>query len=164
MASGIAHDINNAISPATLYVESILERAPGLDETTRSQLETVQRAIGDVAQTVSRMGEFYRQNETQAILVPVNVNVILRQMPDLTRARWSDLAQARGAAIEMRVEEGPGSPTIMANESEIREALINLIFNAADALPNGGKITLRARRLGRRRLRRESFGHHRGQR
>ena len=145
MASGIAHDINNAISPATLYVESILERAPGLDETTRSQLETVQRAIGDVAQTVSRMGEFYRQNETHAVLAPVNVNVILRQMPDLTRARWSDLAQARGAAIEMRVEEGPGSPTIMANESEIREALINLIFNAADALPNGGKITLRAR-------------------
>ena len=145
MASGIAHDINNAISPATLYVESILERAPGLDETTRSQLETVQRAIGDVAQTVSRMGEFYRQNETQAVLVPVNINDILGQMPDLTRARWSDLAQARGAAIEMRVEEGPGSPTIMANESEIREALINLIFNAADALPDGGKIILRAR-------------------
>jgi CheY-like chemotaxis protein len=45
----------------------------------------------------------------------------------------------------MRVEEAPGSPTIMANESEIREALINLIFNAADALPNGGKIILRAR-------------------
>jgi signal transduction histidine kinase/ActR/RegA family two-component response regulator len=145
MASGIAHDINNAISPATLYVESILARAPGLDDRTRSQLETVQRAIGDVAQTVSRMGEFYRQRETKAVLVPVNVNVILSQMPDLTRARWSDLAQARGAAIEMRVEEGPGAPTIMANESEIREALINLIFNAADALPDGGKITLRAR-------------------
>ena len=146
MASGIAHDINNAISPATLYVEAILERAPGLDEKTRSQLETVQRAIGDVAQTVSRMGEFYRQGETKATLSPVNINVVLGQVPDLTRARWSDLAQARGVAIEMRVEEAPGSPTIMANESEIREALINLVFNAADALPDGGTITLRARR------------------
>jgi signal transduction histidine kinase/ActR/RegA family two-component response regulator len=145
MASGIAHDINNAISPATLYVESILLRAPGLDERTRSQLETVQRAIGDVAQTVSRMGEFYRQREAKAVLAPVNVNVVLSQMPDLTRARWSDLAQARGAAIEMRVEEAPEAPTILANESEIREALINLIFNAADALPSGGKIMLRAR-------------------
>lgn len=145
MASGIAHDINNAISPATLYVEAILERAPGLDQKTRSQLETVQRAIGDVAQTVARMGEFYRQSETKAVLAPVNINVILSHMPDLTRARWSDLAQARGSAIEMRVEEAPGAPTIMANESEIREALINLIFNAADALPSGGKITLRAR-------------------
>ena len=56
MASGIAHDINNAISPATLYVDSILARASGLDERTRGQLETVQRAIGDIAQTVSRMG------------------------------------------------------------------------------------------------------------
>ncbi len=145
MASGIAHDINNAISPATLYVESILLRAPGLDARTRSQLETVQRAIGDVAQTVARMGEFYRQRESKVTLTPVNVNVILGHMPDLTRARWSDLAQARGAAIEMRVEEAPDAPTIMANESEVREALINLVFNAADALPNGGTITLRAR-------------------
>ena len=148
MASGIAHDINNAISPATLYVESILERAPGLDQKTRGQLETVQRAIGDVAQTVARMGEFYRQRESKACLEPVNVNVVLRQMPDLTRARWSDLAQARGAAITMCVEEASGTPTIMANESELREALINLIFNAADALPSGGKITLRASRKG----------------
>jgi signal transduction histidine kinase/ActR/RegA family two-component response regulator len=145
MASGIAHDINNAISPASLYVESILARAPGLDAKTRSQLETVQRAIGDVAQTVSRMGEFYRQRETEAVLTPVDINVILSHLPDLTRARWSDLAQTRGAAIEMRVEEAPGAPIIMANESEIREALINLIFNAADALPEGGRITLRAR-------------------
>jgi signal transduction histidine kinase/ActR/RegA family two-component response regulator len=147
MASGIAHDINNAISPATLYVEAILERAPGLDARTRDQLETVQRAIGDVAQTVSRMGEFYRQGETKATLAPMNVNVVLGQIPDLTRARWSDLAQSRGVVIEMRVEEAPGMPTIMANESEIREALINLVFNAADALPDGGRITLRARRV-----------------
>jgi signal transduction histidine kinase len=147
MASGIAHDINNAISPASLYVDSVLARAPGLDERTRSQLETVQRAIGDVAQTVARMGEFYRQGESRATLAPVNVNVILGQLPDITRARWSDLAQARGVAIDMRVEEAPGAPTIMANESELREALINLVFNAADALPDGGSITLRVRRL-----------------
>ncbi|HEU5134430.1 MAG TPA: ATP-binding protein [Steroidobacteraceae bacterium] len=146
MASGIAHDINNAISPATLYVEAILERANGLDAKTRSQLETVQRAIGDVAQTVSRMGEFYRQGETKATLSQVNINEVLGQIPDLTRARWSDLAQARGVAIDMRVDKAPGTPMIMANESEIREALINLVFNAADALPDGGRITLRARR------------------
>jgi len=146
MASGIAHDINNAISPATLYVDSILDRVSGLDERTRGQLQTVQRAIGDVAQTVARMGEFYRQGEGKATLAPVNVNVIVAQVPDLTRARWSDLALARGAAIEMRIEAAPDAPTIMGNESELREALINLVFNAADALPDGGRITLRVRR------------------
>jgi len=145
MASGIAHDINNAISPATLYVDSILARASDLDVRTRGQLETVQRAIGDIAQTVSRMGEFYRQGESKATLAPVNINTILGQVPDLTRARWSDMALARGASIEMRVEVAPDAPTIMASESEVREALINLVLNAADALPDGGRITLRVR-------------------
>jgi len=49
MASGIAHDINNAISPAALYAESLLEREPGLSERARSCLTTIQIAIEDVA-------------------------------------------------------------------------------------------------------------------
>ena len=60
MASGIAHDINNAISPVSLYTESLLEREPNLSERARGYLETIQRAIEDVAQTVARMREFYR--------------------------------------------------------------------------------------------------------
>jgi signal transduction histidine kinase/ActR/RegA family two-component response regulator len=146
MASGIAHDINNAISPATLYVESILERDETLIPRTRQQLETVQRAIGDVAQTVARMGEFYRQRESQLEFRPVNINVILDQVPDLTRARWSNMAQAGGATIEVKIDPAPEAPTILGVESEIREALINLVFNAADAMPKGGTIVLRSRR------------------
>jgi hypothetical protein len=61
MASGIAHDINNAISPVGLYTESLLESEPNLSPRARNYLETIGRAIGDVAQTVARMGEFYRQ-------------------------------------------------------------------------------------------------------
>ena len=49
MASGIAHDINNAISPVALYTESLLEREPNLSERARGYLETIQRAIEDVA-------------------------------------------------------------------------------------------------------------------
>ena len=52
MASGIAHDINNAISPIALYTESLLEREPDLSERARDHLTTIQRAIDDVAQTV----------------------------------------------------------------------------------------------------------------
>ena len=54
MASGIAHDINNAISPVALYTEMLLEQETGLSKRTREYLETTQRAIGDVAHTVSR--------------------------------------------------------------------------------------------------------------
>ena len=49
MASGIAHDINNAISPVSLYTESLLEREPNLSERARGYLTTIQRAIEDVA-------------------------------------------------------------------------------------------------------------------
>jgi signal transduction histidine kinase len=61
MASGIAHDINNAISPIALYTEFLLEREPNLSERAREYLETTRRSIDDVAQTVDRMREFYRQ-------------------------------------------------------------------------------------------------------
>ncbi|MDB6160186.1 MAG: hybrid sensor histidine kinase/response regulator [Gammaproteobacteria bacterium] len=145
MASGIAHDINNAISPVALYTESLLEREPGLSPRARSHLETIQRAIDDVAQTVARMREFYRQREPQSTLVPVDMNALVRQIVDLTRARWSDMAQRRGIAIEMRTDLAPGLPTILGADNEIREALTNLIFNAVDAMPNGGPLTLRTR-------------------
>jgi PAS domain S-box-containing protein len=145
MASGIAHDINNAISPVALYTESLLEKEPGLSPRTREYLETIRRAIDDVGQTVARMREFYRQREPQMTPVPVDFNSLVRQVMDLTRARWSDMAHQRGIAIEMRTELAPDLPAIMGAENEIREALTNLIFNAVDAMPNGGPLTLRTR-------------------
>jgi CheY-like chemotaxis protein len=91
------------------------------------------------------MREFYRQREPQSMLLPVDMNALVRQIVDLTRARWSDMAQRRGIAIEMRTELAADLPTIMGADNEIREALTNLIFNAVDAMPNGGPLTLRTR-------------------
>ncbi len=145
MASGIAHDINNAISPVALYTEALLEREPNLSERARSNLEIIQRAVDDVAQTVARMGEFYRQREPLVSLVPVDLNKLVRQVVDLTRARWSDMALQRGIAIELRLDLAPDLAPIAAAESQIRDALVNLVFNAVDAMPQGGVLTLRTR-------------------
>jgi len=143
MASGIAHDINNAISPITLYTESLLESEPNLSERTRSYLQTIQRAISDVAETVTRMREFYRQREQQTALVPVQLNALVPQVVELTRARWADMPQQRGCVIQLQTQLAASLPQIMGVESEIREALTNLIFNAVDAMPEGGTLTLR---------------------
>ncbi|MBT9511426.1 MAG: PAS domain S-box protein [Acidovorax sp.] len=145
MASGIAHDINNAISPVTLYTETLLAHEPGLSARARNYLETIQRSIDDVAQTVTRMGEFYRHREPQLTLAPVQLNLLLQQVIDLTRARWSDIPQQRGVVIQLRTELAPDLPVVMGIESEIREALINLFFNAIDAMPEGGTLTLRTK-------------------
>jgi signal transduction histidine kinase/ActR/RegA family two-component response regulator len=145
MASGIAHDINNAISPVALYTESLLENEPNLSPRARSYLETIQNAISDVAATVARMREFYRQRETQLTLTPVRLNGLLQQVIDLSRARWSDMPQQRGTMIQLLTEPAEELPPILGVESEIREALINLIFNAVDAMPEGGTLTLRTK-------------------
>jgi signal transduction histidine kinase/ActR/RegA family two-component response regulator len=148
MASGIAHDINNAISPVAIYVESILEQEHGFSERTRGQLQIIQRAIDDVARTVARMGEFSRRRPAQLELAPVPVERILREVLELTRARWSDMAQQRGVVIETRIESERGTATAMAIESELREALVNLVLNAVDAMPHGGRLTLRTGNTG----------------
>jgi CheY-like chemotaxis protein/anti-sigma regulatory factor (Ser/Thr protein kinase) len=147
MASGIAHDINNAISPAALYTESLLEREPGLSERARSCLTTIKTAIEDVAETVSRMREFYRPRETEMVLSRVACNRVLEQVINLTRARWSDLPQQRGVVIQLQTELTEELPLIMGSEVELRDALTNLIFNAVDAMPDGGTLTLRTRLL-----------------
>jgi signal transduction histidine kinase/ActR/RegA family two-component response regulator len=147
MASGIAHDINNAISPVALYTESLLEREPNLSPRARGYLTTIQRAIEDVAGTVSRMREFYRQREQQLTLARVDLNQTIQQAIALTQARWRDLPQQRGVMIELRTELSTEAAEVMAAEGEIRDALTNLIFNAVDAMPDGGTLTLRTRVL-----------------
>jgi PAS domain S-box-containing protein len=143
MASGIAHDINNAISPARLYAEGLLEREPGLSERARGSLETIARAIDDVAATVARLREFSRQREPQLALAPVDLNRLVLQVAELTRARWSDIPQQRGAVIRLHTDLAPVLPPVLGIESELREALTNLVFNAVDAMPEGGMLTLR---------------------
>jgi signal transduction histidine kinase/ActR/RegA family two-component response regulator/PAS domain-containing protein len=145
MASGIAHDINNAISPVSLYTESLLETEPNLSDRARDYLETIQRSIDDVAHTVARMREFYRQREPELISAGVQVNTLIRQVIDLTRARWSDIPLERGVVIEMAAELAPDLPNFTGVESEIREALVNLVFNAVDAMPDGGTLALRTK-------------------
>jgi len=105
----------------------------------------IQRAIEDVANTVSRMREFYRPREPQMMLAPVDLNDTLQQVLDLTRARWRDMPQERGTVIRMQTEFDTGIPAIMGAEHEIRDALTNLILNAIDAMPDGGTVTLRSR-------------------
>jgi PAS domain S-box-containing protein len=145
MASGIAHDINNTLSPVSLYAESLLETEKNLSERARGYLETIQRAVDDVAETVARMREFYRQREVQLELAPVDVNQLVQQVLDLTRVRWSDMPQQHGVSIQVLTELASGLPKIMGVESEIREALVNLVFNAVDAMTEGGALTLRTR-------------------
>jgi CheY-like chemotaxis protein len=70
---------------------------------------------------------------------------MLEQVVHLTRARWFDMPQERGTVIHVETSVDPELPSMMGSESEIRDALTNLVLNAVDAMPDGGTLTLRAR-------------------
>ena len=149
MASGIAHDINNALSPVLLYTESLLEGEGQADTRllpkTRRYLETIQRAVEDVTLTVSRLREFYRPHDHQVELASLNLNPLVAQVLDLTRARWRDMPQEHGILIQPVLDLAQDLPDILGIEGELREALTNLVLNAVDAMPQGGVLTLRSR-------------------
>src|SRR5262249_55162778 len=76
IASGIAHDINNALSPAALYAQSMMNHEPNLSDRAKDQLGVIQRAIEDVSRTVQRMRAFYMPHGLELTLSPVDVNRI----------------------------------------------------------------------------------------
>jgi PAS domain S-box-containing protein len=145
IASGIAHDINNALSPAALYAQSMLSHEPGLSTRSRDQLGVIQRAIEEVARTVQRMRAFYLPRGLELTLAPVDLNQVLMQVIDLTRARWSNIPQQRGVVVDVKSDLAPDLPMILGAEHEVRDAFTNLLLNAVDALPDGGTVTLRTR-------------------
>jgi signal transduction histidine kinase/ActR/RegA family two-component response regulator len=147
MASGIAHDINNALSPATLYSRLLLESEVNLSPQAREYLTDVHRAIEDIAHTVARMRDFYRARDPQFTPVRIDINPILEEAVEMTRARWHHMPQEQGIVIELQMELAAELTPVLGVESEIRDALVNLILNAVDAMPEGGVLTLRTREV-----------------
>jgi CheY-like chemotaxis protein/anti-sigma regulatory factor (Ser/Thr protein kinase) len=126
-------------------VESLLEDDDTLSENAREQLTVVGRAVADVADTVARMRLFYRPREAELVLKPVDLNLLLRQVVELTRARWKNMAQEHGIMIELDSVLAPDLLPIAGIETELRDALTNLVLNAVDAMPKGGTLRLRSR-------------------
>lgn len=145
IASGVAHDINNALSPAALYTQSMLRHETRLSDRAREQLGVIQRAIDDVSRTVQRMRAFYLPQGHEPTLTPVDVNAVIEQVIELTRARWSNMALEKGVVIEVNAELASDLPQVLGAENELRDAVTNLLLNAADALPEGGSIMLHTR-------------------
>jgi len=145
MASGIVHDINNAITPASLCAEIVLQTETGLGPKSSDPLQNIQKSMSNVAQTVARLRGFYRGNEPEERLAPVNLNAIIKEVVKLTRARWSDMPQQAGLVVELELDLSSDVPVLEGVEAEFRDAVTNLIFNATDAMPQGGRITVRTR-------------------
>lgn len=143
MASGIAHDINNTLTPVVTFADLLLEDEAGLSERGRACLKHIQTAGTDIAGIVARLRDFYRPRDTAEPQEAVDLHALLQQVVELTRPRWRDMPQSRGVVIELRTEFAADVPRITGVATELRESLTNLILNAVDALPEGGTLVLR---------------------
>jgi len=143
MASGVAHDINNALSPVIGYAQLLQMTEKNLSAEGKQRLSAIEMAGNDISHIVGRMRELYRQRDANEQLVPVDLNVLIPQVVDLTSPRWKDMPQERGVVVDVVTDLAKDLPEVHGIESEIRETLTNLVINAVDAMPEGGTITIR---------------------
>jgi signal transduction histidine kinase len=143
MAAGIAHDFNNALMPILGFADALLANERLLADTTEAKrcLEILRTSAKDAANVVSRLREFYRPAESDEEFPIVDLGKTIRQAVTLTEPKWRGLSQARGINIEV-VTEFKATPFVAGQESALREVLTNLLFNAVDAMPEGGRISL----------------------
>lgn len=146
MASGVTHDFNNVLTPILGFTDLLLSHPKILEDKTKAldYLVTVHTAAQDAAHIVMRLREFYRPRDETERFPLVKLDTIVQQVILLTQPRWKDQAMGRGVSIAVRAELTE-TPCFPGNESDLREMLTNLIFNAVDAMPEGGTITLRTR-------------------
>ena len=143
MASGVAHDFNNALAPIIGFSEFLLQHPEKLADQTQvlKWLTSIHTCATDAAAVVRRMREFGRQEKGRDAVAPVDLNQVVLQTLELTEPRWKDQAQATGRTIHIATDLQT-VPLIAGEEYALRELLTNLIFNAVDALTNGGTLTL----------------------
>lgn len=144
MATGIAHDFNNVLALIMGYSELLLNDNGRADrkEKTSKYLRTVIGAAQDAAQMVNRLAQFHRPPSETDLRQRVRLGQIVEQAIALTMPKWKGQAMARGVDIEM-VQQLDNVPDIAGDPAELRELLTNMIFNAVDAMPDGGTVTVK---------------------
>ncbi len=144
LASGIAHDFNNHLTPILGFTDLLLEGGAAVEDRAklRRYLSMVKTAAQGAAGVVSRLREFYRKRDDHERAEPVDVNALVTTAMALAEPKWRDEAGAVGKVIRFDNRLEARRP-IVGNQDELRDAVLNLILNAVDALPpRGGTLSL----------------------
>ena len=141
LASGVAHDFNNTLA-GILGRAQLLQRLDD-PEKIRRGLEIIIKTAEDGAKTVKRIQDFARQRRDHNFEL-VSIEQILMDASEITRPRWKNCAEASNIhiTVELQIES---HAMVMGDDSELREVLVNMVFNAIDAMPEGGTLSLATR-------------------
>src|SRR5712691_8940437 len=144
LASGVAHDFNNTLAGILGRAQLILRTND--PEKIQRGLSIIIKTAEDGAKTVKRIQDFARQRRDHDFEA-VSIDQILFDVSEITRPRWKDRAEASNVQITLDLQIR-SKAKVMGDESELREVLVNMVFNAVDAMPEGGRLTLAAEDIG----------------
>jgi PAS domain S-box-containing protein len=139
LAAGVAHNLNNSLTVIQGRAQLLLRNAT--DEVSSKSLQVITNAVEDGTKTLRRILEFARRDSASEF-APVELNYLITSSIDIARPKWQ--SKSRTGKIEVKVE-GNGMVYVMGEQAELREVVLNLIFNAVDAMPDGGVMEIGAR-------------------
>jgi signal transduction histidine kinase/CheY-like chemotaxis protein len=143
LASGVAHDFNNTLAGILGRAQLLLTTKD--PEKMKAGLEIIIKTAKDGAKTIKRIQDFARQRRPHDFQ-PVALDQLLLDVSEITRPRWKDRAEAANVHISLELQIR-SNRLVLGDESELREVLVNMVFNAVDAMPQGGTLTLATREI-----------------
>jgi PAS domain S-box-containing protein len=138
LAAGVAHNVNNSLT-----VIQGRSQLMSIHDSENKHLRIIMQAIRDCSATLQRLLDFSRRDTTR-VSVPVDLTEVVKSSVEISRPKWESQSATRSGSIEIEIDAPIGVMTL-GNVSELREVALNLIFNAVDAMPDGGLIKVGTR-------------------
>src|SRR5437867_1653028 len=132
LAGGVAHDFNNLLTAINGYSSLALQRVDE-NHSLRGYLEEIKKAGDRAANLTRQLLAFGRKQILQPL--PINLNDVVTDMNKMLR-------RLIGEDIELTAKLAPDLKRITADPGQIEQVLVNLVVNARDAMPQGGKLTI----------------------
>jgi PAS domain S-box-containing protein len=136
LAAGVAHNLNNSLTVIQGRAQLLLMRSA--EAGNKKSLEVITQAVGDCSQTLRRLLDFSRRDATRHPM-PLDLSELITSSVEIARPKWQAASAERTGAIEIRIDAAKPA-FALGDSAELREVVLNLIFNAVDAMPQGGTI------------------------
>jgi PAS domain S-box-containing protein len=143
LAGGIAHDFNNILNIIHGYTQ-LIGVEPLTEQQVKKSLKTIDQQIKRAASMVRQLLTVARKTETH--LAPINANDLVLAISELIK-------QSFPKTVDVALDLDPGLPPVLADSNQLSQALLNICVNARDAMPAGGKLTVRTERIDANKLR-----------
>jgi PAS domain S-box-containing protein len=141
LAAGVAHNLNNSLTVIQGRAQLLQRRAT--DESTSKSLDVIVQAVADGSQTLRRILDFARREQAKEF-VPLDLTELVQTSVEIAKPKWQRKSGSGPGCVNVHVETR--SPVyVLGEKSELREVMMNLLFNAVDAMPDGGEIEIGTR-------------------